>query len=415
VLFRSHNIHRTFRSDTQRRLLHQGNRTRDILKFYISSIKSGQVLGIDLSPTIDIILAYLKSRADVTRCAIEMMMDKESDLEFVIEQDDDQDDFKEFQSVDLTKRLLQIHDERTEVFTSEVQSILAEKLLMLTDYNHDTQLADLEILKTILGQESLSTCEVMISDVSNSRRADTHVRLNSSETEIPEERLPLHSLIISHLFWPEDAVNNKPSFTPHPSVKYALDKYEKGFQMFKSDRQIEWLDNLGRVNVECEFEDGRIEDIECSPLQATLLLNFEDYDEMNLAEIEERLGVASDDAISTASFWVRMRVIALHDGVYRVIEHQSSNNTAHLDDEVDAASAPQTTTPGPSLDTFKTQWWTFISTMLKNLGEQSVDKIHGSLSRFGCKLSVSEFKGMMDMLVAEELLDLSGGSYRVRK
>ena len=117
----------------------------------------------------------------------------------------------------------------------------------------------------------------MISDVSNSRRADTHVRLNSSETEIPEERLPLHSLIISHLFWPEDAVNNKPSFTPHPSVKYALDKYEKGFQMFKSDRQIEWLDNLGRVNVECEFEDGRIEDIECSPLQATLLLNFEDY------------------------------------------------------------------------------------------------------------------------------------------
>ena len=58
------------------------------------------------------------------------------------------------------------------------------------------QIRNLEILKLRFGDAPLQVCDVMMKDMTDSRRADQGIKnLNS-------EPLPIHATIISRLFWP---------------------------------------------------------------------------------------------------------------------------------------------------------------------------------------------------------------------
>ena len=72
-----------------------------------------------------------------------------------------------------------------------------DRLLSYTDFSIDNEIKDLEILKTLFGESSLSACEVMLKDISDSKRTDTRF-----QTIKQQEMISFRAMVLSHHFWP---------------------------------------------------------------------------------------------------------------------------------------------------------------------------------------------------------------------
>ena len=200
-----------FQEDVQRRLLHAGATTRQILDVYMLVIQTFTTLdsrGVLLDNVSRPIRKYLKGRQDTARIIISSMLTDTSDPRVIVSdleisvaiasemlkpinlstesqrQDSDLDydnmdympqpndassDFKKNESSDAISHLFSLYDR--EQFVSVLQDILGEHLLKHTDDLHlerETHL--LELFKARFGEERLQACEVMLRDVTNSRR-----------------------------------------------------------------------------------------------------------------------------------------------------------------------------------------------------------------------------------------------------
>ena len=66
----------------------------------------------------------------------------------------------------------------------------------------------MELLKLRFGEGNLHFCDVMIKDVADSRRINTHIQKQLEEEEEEEEeevekgKFEMNALILSHVFWP---------------------------------------------------------------------------------------------------------------------------------------------------------------------------------------------------------------------
>lgn len=146
--------------------------------------------------------------------------------------------FPEFRSAkptDVLSTLVSIYDSQ-DLFVKELQVLLAQRLLAAKDGNIDKEVCffltlilfylwnsrprppdqrrNVEILKIRFGEEALQVCEVMLKDMSDSRRVDQHVQAQGSVRWLPRlimkalgsVVLPcqsvLHPTIISKHFWP---------------------------------------------------------------------------------------------------------------------------------------------------------------------------------------------------------------------
>lgn len=62
-----------------------------------------------------------------------------------------------------------------ELFVTEYRSLLADRLLTQLDFNPEKELRNLELLKLRFGDSLLHSCEVMLKDISDSKRINTHI------------------------------------------------------------------------------------------------------------------------------------------------------------------------------------------------------------------------------------------------
>lgn len=172
------------------------------------------------------------------------------------------------------------------------------------------------ILKSRFGSDAIGHCDVMLSDVTASRRIDLNIH-NLATTALkshhPAPPLPLphpsalstnqqhaldslHPIIISRQFWPEvQGAENPNSYASKSEFQKigsaigigsgpgsdglkmpgqfnkAMEVYEKYYSNVKDTRKLKWLANVGRVQVELEMDDGRIINEEVTPLQAAVI------------------------------------------------------------------------------------------------------------------------------------------------
>lgn len=401
-----------FSTALQRRLLHPARSTLDILRVYISMIRTFHALDhskVLLSRVVPSLQLYLVQREDAVRIVVTGLLASQEEVEQaqkassseadgmgrcgklielamllndpdqqrrvdLDEEDLDWDDmnwvpdpvdagvnYKRPKSEDVIGTLITTLGSQ-DVFIKEFQNIIAEYLLSTqTDFAQEQKVLDL--LKKRFGDSALQNCEVMIKDIYDSRKVDTHIRRVElgqppqpprafgtpiaplpyddlgRDLDVDEEKLgqvPYHARILSRLYWPNIV---QETFVLPQSVEEQQKKYELGFERFKSARRLTWLNQLGQATVELELEDRTVE-TECRTFEAAVIYAFQDEDAADadthgaarrtIQELQETLQMDEELVLQALEFWVSKEVLVRasdDQGAFLVLERKDSPPT----------------------------------------------------------------------------------------
>lgn len=94
---------------------------------------------------------------------------------------------------DIISMIVDIYGSK-ELFVNEYRSLLAERLLTQLDFNPEKEIRNLELLKLRFGETLLHSCEVMLKDISDSKRINTHIQsdVTFNEGKILSKNLSLY-------------------------------------------------------------------------------------------------------------------------------------------------------------------------------------------------------------------------------
>ncbi|KAG8888369.1 hypothetical protein FRB98_007764 [Tulasnella sp. 332] len=417
----------SLRTANKKRLLHPGADTKDIINLYVSTIRCLRVLdpmGSLLFSVADPIRQYLRERPDTIRTIVQNLIDPKS--EFTSGEDGEvkplqdttylADDYGDFgwmpepayadaafrttRATDIISTLVSIYDSR-DIFVKELQVLLAKRLLEIKNKDYDPEIRNLEILKLRFGDAPLQVCDVMMKDITDSRRADQHIKnarkveLEKAKDSLPylapaagneEEELPLHATIISRLFWP--SMPSTSLIMPGKFRKYQ-EEYARRFSEFKPDRKIRFIPNLGTVSLELELQDRTL-NVEATPLQAAIVDLFSSKDTWVADELAVQLGNLDIPSVDKAlEFWMDQGVVSsLGNKQYKLLEVAEDKRTVVMRP---ARRSSLNETPAATkmeeqqAEQMRVYWQAKISTpqfiqgMLTNFPSLPTDRIHTML------------------------------------
>lgn len=178
-------------------------------------------------------------------------------------------------TADIISMVVDIYGSK-EVFVNEYRTLLADRLLNQLDFSSEKEIRNLELLKLRFDESLLHTCEVMLKDISDSKRINHHIHNDANmETDATESSkdndFPLSSLILSSQFWP--AFKNETLELP-PELKNVFDKYTKSYETYKGNRTLVWRPVTGRVDLEVEIGNKTL-NLSVSPIHAVILYEFQ--------------------------------------------------------------------------------------------------------------------------------------------
>ncbi|ORY03191.1 hypothetical protein K493DRAFT_207320, partial [Basidiobolus meristosporus CBS 931.73] len=428
----------------RKRLLHPGANTSDIITQYVSSIKCLRILdppGVLMQMIVDPIRKYLRCREDTIRCIIsDLVDDTKNELLEELEQgdgviihasDDEDDDFNNMnwvpdpidagpnfksarsRNADIISMLVNIYDTK-DVFVKEFQTLLADRLLSVQEYDTEREIRHLELLKLRFGEVSLQSCEVMIKDITDSKRVDHAIHAD----ERFNENISIHATILSRLFWPN--FRSEDVYLPAEFTEQ-LAAYESTFEKLKPSRKLIWLNHLGTVDLELELKDRTLA-LNVSPAYAAIIWHFQDKDTWELAELAQELQSTPNNVKRKLMYWIGLGVIKEHPSeVYSVVEEA---------EELPAESKylrgfPRTVSS--SVQSAKEQqaeemriYWSYIVGMLTNLGTLPLDRVQSMLSMFvqapnKYNRSAEELQDFLELMIREDKLEFSLGMYKLKK
>ncbi|KAJ3947744.1 uncharacterized protein N0V96_001978 [Colletotrichum fioriniae] len=468
----------TFSAALQKRLLHPGRSTLDILRVYISMIRTFHALDhskVLLDRVVHSLQLYLCQRDDAIPIVVTGLLsnpddssteagntklvelaillndpsqqrrpaveDEEldwDDMEWIPDPVDAGVNYKRPKSEDVIGTLISALGSQ-DIFIKEFQNIIAERLLS-TQVEFSQEVRVLNLLKKRFGDNALQNCDVMIKDIQDSKKVDSIISKTIRTGVIGPVRKPhntpsYHTKILSRLFWP--TMDREHFILPGPVVE-GQGQYEGEFERLKSNRKLTWLNNLGNATVSLELEDRTVEK-ECKTYEAVVIYAFQ-TDEFysgplpirrTVDELEEVLQMDDDLIRSALSFWVGQRVIReIEPGTFIVIEK--------LDDDADDGGNPPG--PGPddapapdsgelspkkpgALDAKEKErrqvYWQFIVGMLTNSSPAmplvQIAMMMKMLIADGFPWSNEELQEFLAEKMAMDELELVGGKYRLPK
>ncbi|KAN0059780.1 hypothetical protein ACQY0O_008354 [Thecaphora frezii] len=286
-------------------------------------------------------------------------------------------------SRDIIGMLISIFDDRAG-FIGALEQSMAEQLVRIRGYKAMREYRNNMILKKRFGEKNMGRCDVMLGDVTESRRIDAGVhqraererRNYAAQTAEERERQrdsnevldALHPLVISRQFWPDlstassAASGSRRASTPSvataagatgtaasavtvaaaptklpPRFAEAMQRYQTLFQASKAMRRLEWLLHLGSVQLELAMDDGRKLQVECSPLEAcvveTLASTPADAAGQKRADpyqLAQMVGLEdAGDAVNACRAWCERGVLGeMEDGSFVVLEHLEQGEKA---------------------------------------------------------------------------------------
>eukprot|EP01036_Dinobryon_divergens_P029650 gene29650-38775_t len=291
---------KVFRATVQRRLLHMGASTSQILDFYVAMIKALRVLDpsdLLLNHVAGPVRRYLKQRKDAVRSIVSSLtqgvdselygeLKKGGSLEYGVDEDDEEGGPGEHWTprrrdhelqqpgtdsaagLDILALLVSIYGS-SDLFIVEYRSLLAEKLLANLKYLTDQEVANLELLKIRFGEESLHSCEVMLKDIEDSKRIN-------------------------------NAIQSKAASGPNSIDEYAV---------LKKPRKIHPAAQLGQVEVDINFDDGSVRSFMVTPLQATIAYHAAELQSVSVSRLATLCELEEDDILQGVSYWVNKGVL----------------------------------------------------------------------------------------------------------
>ncbi|XP_068654157.1 anaphase-promoting complex subunit 2 [Aristolochia californica] len=474
----------SFISALRYRLLTAGASTNDILHQYVSTIKALRTVdpkGVFLEAVGEPIREYLRGRKDTIKCIVTMLTDgaggnsngpgntgdslleelnRDSENQENVDCDDDfnSDDKQAWinaerwepdpveadpnkgswnrRKIDILGMMVSIIGSKDQL-VNEYRVMLAEKLLNKSEYDIDTEIRTLELLKIHFGEGSMQKCEIMLNDLIDSKRTNTNIKATMSN---PSQRGVnqggagmsldlLDATIISSNFWPPIQVE---SLDIPDSVNQLLSDYAKRFHEIKTPRKLLWMKNLGTVKLELEFEDRTME-FTVSPLHAAIIMQFQEQPSWTSKNLASVIGVPVDTLNRRINFWISKGILVeslgteVDDHIFTIVDEMAEMNknaanggtceellVAEEEGETCVASVEE------QLRKEMTVYEKFILGMLTNFGSMALDRIHNTLKMF-CVAeppydkSLHQLQSFLSGLVAEEKLELRDGMYFLKK
>lgn len=387
-----HHLTQSFVVALNRRLLHPGASTVEILQVYISIIRSFNLLdpkGVLLDRIARPIRRYLRDRDDTVKAIVgglladpadadgrstsssgETLVELSAelskahqnslrndtgeldwdDMNWMPDPVDAAPDYRKSKSSDVIGSLISLFESK-ETFVREMQNMLAERLLQKRA-EFEQEMSVLELLKLRFGDNALQACEVMLRDIFDSRRVDAVVRNDqgmANATEDDEDAPELHAKVLSHFFWPEIQGQQ---FKVPSEITELQGRYSEGFESLKQSRKLTWLNGLGQVTVELDLED-RVFVEEVTTWQATVIYAFNNPDEPHepvvktATALSEQLDMSAVLVRSACLFWVSRRILTeVQRDTFRVLETlPTSKDTIVNDGDNDNTAASETAGP----------------------------------------------------------------------
>ncbi|KJE91988.1 anaphase-promoting complex subunit 2 [Capsaspora owczarzaki ATCC 30864] len=440
----------TLRASFERRLLHPGANTPDILTQYISAIRALRQLdesGVILEQVCAPVREYLFGREDTIRCIVSSLVDDaESDLRDELANtnasanaDSDVSDTEDAtdswnpvplnadltqpsslrKTSDIISLLISIYGSK-ERFVDEYRALLSDRLISTLSYDIDKELRNLELLKLRFGEANMLFSEVMLRDITESKRNNTSVQERMPESVKLD--FPLNVIILSRLYWP----NFKTEPTPLPKpVEDFMKAYEAAFEILKPTRALHWKHSVGIVTISLDFEDGELE-FSVAPAMASLIMLFERDDPWTLGELVEATESSTAVVRKRLAFWIAQRVVIESPAdTFSVISKIADQGVPlqGIDadsDEEDAlhnidGEAGEEAEGDEELDV--TQCFMFVSMMLTNLGSLPADRMLTMMGMYAPTMPIDDrsFRRFLSNMVADGKLATSGGEYQLVK
>lgn len=248
----------------------------------------------------------------------------------------------------------------------------------------------------------------MLLDVSSSRRIDALVH--------HRDPFPMHSLIVSRLFWPDDIPAAVDDFTPHSRIQKSIDAYTAAYSNVRPDRRISMYPRLGTVKLSVESDDGETREFTCDPVQASFLLAVTEPGDVNA------LGLDKDETEAVADFWLRHGVIQ-KEGNGRWVGSRAFDRTDRDGGDSVAIVAAKDDDDDKSGGGLTDQQVSIVAKfslgMLTNVSDQSVaqvfDRLKGVLAPMGIVFEQDDIRHVLDDLCAKEKLECVSGMYSVKR
>ncbi|XP_033146493.1 anaphase-promoting complex subunit 2 isoform X1 [Brassica rapa] len=485
----------SFISSLKYRLLTAGASTNDIFHQYVLTIKAFRAIdpsGVFLEPVAEPIRDYLRGRKDTIKCIVTMLTDGsggnrngsgnpgDSLLEELMRDEENQenvgfdDDFHtddkqawinasrwepdpleagpskgslSERKVDILGMLVDIIGS-SEQLVNEYRVMLAEKLLNKIDYDIETEIRTVELLKVNsisfftlefylakllvyflhccqqihFGEASMQRCEIMLNDLIDSKRVNTNIKKTSQTgAEVVESELSvdiLTSKILSTNFWPP--IQDEPLELPAPIDKLLSD-YANRYHEIKTPRKLLWKKNLGTVKLELQFEDRAMQ-FTVSPTHAAIIMQFQEKKIWTSIDLAAAIGIPIDLLNRRVNFWISQGVLRESNANVFTLVESMTNSGKNESEEILASDEESERSIAYVEDQLRketTIYKNFIMAMLTN-GSMAVDGIHNRLKMFyvadpAYDKSLQQLQSFLSRLVAEEKLELRDGMYLLKK
>lgn len=410
-----------FTQACNKRLLHAGANTNDIILCYTSTIKSFLIIdprGVLLDNASRPIRKYLKEREDTIPSIVNALLnpDDYNELSKLSEEltsttekpmddlslswyPDPIDALPDFKKQDIIESLISIFDTKS-VFVSEFAEVFAKSLLSLKTYDISGIILKLHLLKAKFGDGEFHNIDVMVRDIAESKISND--KIHSSNEDITNA---LQFLILSYMYWPE--VPEDEFCLPKP-ISHQIEIYQKEFAKLKTGRRVNWI-NAGVVTVELELKDRTIE-LDVSPDKASVIYAFDGVTSLKLEQITEMLQMDEALAKICLNFWINNGVIKKVGDSFVVLEEQENLQPSYVHHSLESVKQTE------KLQSI----WPFIEGMLTNLGALETTKIHSFLNIALPKekpytSKIDELEAYLDKCVQEGKLDLISGKYKLNR
>ncbi|KAI8643797.1 hypothetical protein BD408DRAFT_414227 [Parasitella parasitica] len=343
--------------EIQGRLLHQGASAVDILQYYIDCIRSLSIIDPScdiLVPIIELIESYLKTfRKDVVSGVVHLIRNAH---EYPSLQVDDNDIYvfkkSEVNNEEVSDDAIVIKEDKPaklrrlqrkskdaiamlicmcsslKDFIKGFSDKLGHELLSTNNYNTDEEIRRLELLKRNFPPDTFLRCDIMLQDVSDSKRLDAAVHVNSGISS------NLHTIIVSRKYWPggdddddddenvyNEEGNSNSNINLWPGHQEFITEYDQQFRRVKKSRKLKFLPAKGSVRLNLELKSKTLS-IDASPEAATILSLFEDKEQSySRSDIMTRTKIDKMVVVDCLEFWIKEDILELSaDGQYQLVE-----------------------------------------------------------------------------------------------
>lgn len=320
---------------------------------------------------------------------------------------------------------------------NEYRVMLAEKLLNKSDFDIDSDIRTLELLKIHFGESSMQKCEIMLNDLIDSKRTNSNIKTSllktsqivagQEETEMSHD--VLDATIISSNFWPP--IQTEDLAVP-ASIDQMLSDYAKRFHQIKTPRNLLWKKNLGTVKLELQFEDRSMQ-FTVAPVHAAIIMRFQEKPSWTSKTLATEIGIPVDSLNRRIGFWTSKGVLTESVGpdadghIFTVVDSMSDVNKNSIVNErckgfqmAEDEGESSVASVEEQLRKEMTVYEKFIIGMLTNFGSMTLDRIHNTLKMFciaepSYDKSLQQLQSFLSGLVSDDKLEMRDGLYLLKK